>query len=82
MKSLLLASTSCFIIAGIIFVVDFQSINARPMGLTTAGLTSTGFTAFAPINLRCAANTAITEVSTFSGVSITYDVGGTIELLY
>lgn len=52
------------------------------MGLTTAAISTTGFTAFAPANIRCSPNTAITLVATFAGVSITYDVGGTIESLY
>ena len=59
-----------------------QTITYFPMGLTSAGLTTTGFTAFAPANIRCKDNTAITLVSTFVGVSTTYDVGGTIESLY
>jgi uncharacterized secreted protein with C-terminal beta-propeller domain len=59
-----------------------RTITYFPMGLTTAGLTSTGFTAFAPINIRVKQNTAITLVSTFTGVSVGYDVGGTIESLY
>lgn len=52
------------------------------MGLTSAGLTATGFTAFPSVNIRCKENTAITLKSTFTGVSTTYDVGGTIESLY
>lgn len=59
-----------------------QTISYFPMGLTSAGLTTTGFTPFESCNLRCAANTAITIKTTFTGVSITYDVGGTIESLY
>lgn len=59
-----------------------RSVTYFPMGLTSAGLTSTGFTAFEPINIRCNPNTAITFVATFAGVSITYDVGATIESLY
>jgi hypothetical protein len=48
------------------------------MGLTSAGVTTTGFTPFPDATIRAKANTAITLVSTFSGVSITYDVGGNI----
>lgn len=59
-----------------------QTITYFPMGLTSAGLTTTGFTAFESANIRCKANTAITVVSTFTGVSITYDVGGIIESMY
>jgi trimeric autotransporter adhesin len=56
-----------------------RTITYFPMGLTSAGLTSTGFTAFSPATIRAKANTAITLVSTFTGVSITYDVGGNIQ---
>lgn len=59
-----------------------QTISFFPMGLTSAGLTTTGFTAFETANIRVKANTAITLKTTFTGVSITYDVGGTIESLY
>lgn len=59
-----------------------QTITYFPMGLTSAGLTTTGFTGFAPVNIRCNPNTAITVKATFTGVSITYDAGGTIESLY
>lgn len=59
-----------------------QTITYFPMGLTSAGLTTTGFTGFAPVNIRCNPNTAITVKTTFTGVSITYDAGGTIESLY
>lgn len=59
-----------------------RTVTYFPMGLTSAGLTGTGFTAFEPVNIRCKANTAITLVATFAGVSITFDVGGTIESLY
>lgn len=59
-----------------------RTITEFPMGLTTAGLTATGFTAFPGGTIRCNPNTAITVVATFSGVSITYDVGATIESVY
>lgn len=48
------------------------------MGLTTAAVSATGFTAFPVATIRVKANTAITLVATFAGVSITYDVGGNI----
>lgn len=56
-----------------------QTITFFPMGLTSAGLTTVGFTAFPPAYLRAKAGTAITITTTFVGVSITYDVGGFIE---
>lgn len=59
-----------------------QTLTFFGMGLTSAGLTSTGFTGFAPMNIRCKSNTAITVKTTFTGVSITYDDGATIESLY
>lgn len=59
-----------------------QTVTYFPMGLTSAGLTTTGFTPFETANIRCKPNTAITIVATFTGVSITYDVGGIIESLY
>lgn len=59
-----------------------RTISYVPMGLTSAGLTSTGFDAFTPANIRCKANTAITLLTTFTGVSITYDVGGYAEFIY
>lgn len=48
-------------------------------GLTTAAISGTGATGFPPITIRTKANTAITLVATFAGVSITYDVGGFIQ---
>jgi hypothetical protein len=59
-----------------------RTISYFPMGLTSAGLTTTGFDAFTPCNIRCKPNTAITLLTTFTGVSITYDVGGYAELIY
>lgn len=59
-----------------------QTQSFFPMGLTSAGLTSTGFDAFPDANIRCNPNTAITLKTTFTGVSITYDAGGTVESLY
>jgi hypothetical protein len=59
-----------------------QTLSFFGMGLTSAGLTATGFTDFAPGTIRAKANTAITILTTFTGVSITYDAGGAIELLY
>lgn len=59
-----------------------QTQNFFAMGLTSAGLTSTGFDAFPPAVIRCKANTAITIKTTFTGVSIAYDAGGAIESMY
>lgn len=59
-----------------------QTLNYFGMGLTSAGLTATGFTGFSASYIRCNPNTAITFKTTFTGVSITYDVGGTMESLY
>lgn len=58
-----------------------RTLNFFPMGLTSASLTTTGFDSFPPATIRCKDNTAVTIKTTFTGVSITYDVGGTIELL-
>lgn len=52
-----------------------------PQGLTAAGLTATGFTAFPTVDIRSKTGTPITVVATFAGVSVTYDVGGTIQML-
>lgn len=59
-----------------------QTLTYFAMGLTSSGLTTTGFTGFAAVDIRCKDNTAITFKTSFTGVSITYDVGGTIESLY
>ena len=58
-----------------------RTVTYFPMGLSSAGLTTTGFTAFTPATVRCKTNTAATLVATFTGVSITYDVGGVISQL-
>lgn len=55
-----------------------QTLNFFPMGITTAGLSATGFTGFPPANIRCKPNTAVTLKTTFTGVSVTYDIGGNI----
>lgn len=47
-------------------------------GLTTAALSTTGGFAFPPMTIRAKQNTAITVLTTFTGVSTTYDVGGVI----
>lgn len=59
-----------------------QTVTFFGMGLTSAGITATGYTPFAPANIWAKPNTAITVVATFVGVSITFDVGGIIESLY
>lgn len=59
-----------------------QTVTFFGMGLTSAGITGTGYTAFAPANIWAKPNTAITVVATFTGVSITYDAGAVIESLY
>lgn len=59
-----------------------RTLSYFAMGLTSAGLTGTGFDAFPPAVIRCKANTAITVLTTFTGVSITYDVGAYAEFIY
>lgn len=59
-----------------------RTLSYFAMGLTSAGLTTTGFDSFPPAVIRCKANTAITLLTTFTGVSVTYDVGGFAELIY
>lgn len=59
-----------------------QTVTFFGMGLTSAGITATGYTAFSPAVIWAKPNTAITVVATFVGVSITFDVGGIIESLY
>lgn len=59
-----------------------QTLTYFAMGVTSSGLTTTGFTGFAPMYIRCKDNTAITFKTSFTGVSITYDAGGTLEALY
>lgn len=56
-----------------------QTLSFFAMGLTSAGLTTTGFTAFSNSTIRAKANTAITLKTTFTGVSVTYDIGGSIQ---
>lgn len=58
-----------------------RTVTFFPMGLSSAGLTATGATAFSPADIRAKSGSAITVVSTFSGVSITYDIGATITQL-
>lgn len=55
-----------------------RTLNFFVMGLTSAGITGTGFDSFPAGTIRCKPNTAITVKTTFTGVSITYDVGGYI----
>jgi hypothetical protein len=56
-----------------------RTLTMFPMGLTSAGVTGTGFVAYPSATIRVKANTAITVVATFTGVSVTYDVGGNIR---
>lgn len=58
-----------------------RTLNFFPMGLTSAGLTSTGFDSFPPAVIRCNPNTAVTVSTSFTGVSVAYDVGAVIEQL-
>lgn len=58
-----------------------RTANMFPMGLTSASLTATGAFQFSSFELRAKASTAITVVATFVGVSVAFDVGGTIEQL-
>lgn len=58
-----------------------QTLTLFPMGLTAAGLTGTGFTAFPKATIRVKKTTAITIVATFAGVSISFDVCGNITRL-
>lgn len=58
-----------------------QTVSYISMGLTSAGLTTTGFTPFNQINIRAKANTVVTVKTAFTGVSITYDIGATITKL-
>lgn len=55
-----------------------RTLSFFAMGLTSAGITTTGFDSFPPGTIRCKPNTAVTVKTTFTGVSITYDVGGYI----
>lgn len=59
-----------------------QTLTYFAMGVTSSGLTTTGFTGFSPMSIRCKDNTAITYKTSFTGVSITYDAGGVIESMY
>lgn len=56
-----------------------RTANLFPMGLTSASLTATGAFQFPNTTIRVNPNTAITLVTTFAGVSVTYDVGGFIQ---
>jgi hypothetical protein len=58
-----------------------RTLTFFPMGLTTAAISTTGFSAFSSATIRVKANTAITMVATFSGVSVAYDAGGRIQQL-
>lgn len=55
-----------------------RTITFFPMGLSTAGISATGFTGFPSITIDSATNSAITLIATFSGVSVNFDVGGNI----
>lgn len=55
-----------------------STVTFFPMGLTSAGLTGTGVAAFSPAVITPMKNTAVTIVATFTGVSINYDVDGSI----
>lgn len=50
-----------------------------PMGLTTAGLSTTGSAALSPLVITPMKNTAVTVVATFAGVSVSYDIDATIR---
>lgn len=56
-----------------------RTLTLFPMGLTSATISATGFIAFPTATIRVKANTAITGVATFTGVSVAYDAGGSIE---
>lgn len=58
-----------------------QTVTLFPMGLTSAGLTTTGYTAFAVPGIKCFASTGIIITATFAGVSITYDAGAFVQVL-
>lgn len=49
-----------------------------PMGLTVAGLSSTGSPALTTLPITPLANTPVTVAATFSGVSINYDIDASI----
>lgn len=55
-----------------------RTLTMFPMGLTAAGVTATGFIGFPMATIRVKANTNIIMVATFTGVSVNYDVGGSI----
>lgn len=56
-----------------------RTLTLFPMGLTSASISVTGFIAFPTSTIRVKANTAMTMVATFTGVSVSYDVGGNIQ---
>lgn len=56
-----------------------KTANLFPMGLTSASLTATGAFQFPNTLIRVNPNTAIKLITTFTGVSVTYDVGGFIQ---
>lgn len=58
-----------------------RTLTLFPMGLTSASISTAGFIAFPTSTIRVKANTAITMVATFTGVSISYDTGGSIARL-
>lgn len=58
-----------------------RTITFVAMGQTVAGLTAIGETSFPNVDIRAKSGSAITVVSTFTGTSITYDVGATITQL-
>lgn len=55
-----------------------RTLTLFPMGLTSATISATGFIAFPSSTIRVKANTVITLIGTFTGVSVSYDIGGNI----
>ncbi len=61
--------------------ITFTDVNSVPQTITQTGITVTGYDSLPVQTVRAKSGSAVTVVSTFAGVSTTYDVGARIEQL-
>lgn len=62
----------------ILLTITFTDIHSVSQTLTMTGITATGYVSYPVQTVRAKSGTAVTVVSTFTGVSTTYDVGARI----
>lgn len=58
--------------------ITFTDVNSVSQTITLPGITTTGYTSYIPQVVRAKSGFPVTVVSTFTGISTTYDVGARI----